>query len=197
MSTEREREILAGFVAGRKEDVDVVVGWVRDVVRHSAWGHEDSVEDLVSDTVIKLLRLLGSGEFRGESSLKTYVSRVARYTAVDFARHERRSRLLLTEENVPTANVPTPEDLYAQKEAHRLFDRLLELVDPRCKRLWEMIFARHLTYAEIAAQEGVSATAIKVRVYRCKEEAVAIGKRMRSRIPGGISTDHRSGGRVP
>jgi RNA polymerase sigma factor (sigma-70 family) len=193
MTAETDREIRDGFVSGREDAVVTVAGWVRAVVLRSLWGHESDAEDLVSDTLIKLLRLFSSGDFRAESSLKTYVCRVARYTAVDFLRHERRSRRLLTEDSLRAGSVPTPEDLYAEKERIQLFDRLQSLIDPRCKRLWEMIFTEHLAYADIASREGVAPGVIKVRVFRCKEEAMAVLERMRTRIPGGAWDDSKTG----
>ncbi len=57
-----------------------------------------------------------------------------------------------------------------------LLAHLLDLIGENCRNLWRLIFFDELTYKEIAQKLGISEAAVKVRAFRCKEEARVIRK---------------------
>ncbi len=177
-------EIVEGFLAGDRDATGTVRSWIHDVARHSAWGAPELVEDGAAEATLKLLMLLRAGNFRGESSLRTFASRVARYTMIDMLRRRRRTAELITEETVPRPTVTDLEQDYVARERMELFGRIVTLLDDKCRKLWELIFHDLLPYKEIAAQQGITITAVKMRAYHCKEQAIEIRKKLESPLPG-------------
>ena len=47
----------------------------------------------------------------------------------------------------------------------------------------KLIFDERLPYKEIAGREGTTETAIKMRAYHCKEEAIALREELEKPIP--------------
>jgi RNA polymerase sigma factor (sigma-70 family) len=178
-----DSELAQRFIEGDAEAARTITGWISAVAHHTAWGQPDLAEDGASDATLRVLNQLREGRYRGLSSLKTYVSRVARYTMIDLLRHQRRTRDLVTDENVDRPPSSNPESELLKKEEAYLFGRILGLIDEKCRRLWERIFAERLSYREIAASEGVTNTTIKMRAYHCKESAIEIRRKLEGSIP--------------
>ena len=174
-------DLIDGFLKGDKEPTETVVHWIRAVVFHSAWQDFENAEDVVSDAVFKTYRTLRSESFRHESSLRVFVSRIARYTVVDAIRREKTIRELLKEENLTLPECDDPSQVVEEQEERSLFGRIWDLIDPKCRRLWLMIFNDHLLYKTIAANEGVAESTVKNRVLRCKEEAMRVKERILER----------------
>ena len=180
-----DKNLIEGFLTGDPESTRTLVAWSRSVALHQAWESSAWAEDCVADTILKLLMLLREGSFRGDSSLKTFVCRITRYTAIDMMRHRRRTLDLLTAENVPLPSSADPEQEFLEREQAYLFRRIVSLLGEKCRQLWDLVFAQALPYKEIAEREGVTVTTVKMRMFHCKEEAVALKKKLETGIPGG------------
>jgi RNA polymerase sigma factor (sigma-70 family) len=189
-ATLTDQEIIERFLAGQADATGVLREWIRGVVRYSGGRSQAGVEDLEADALYRLLGQLRAGRFRADSSLKTYVCRIARFTLVDFIRREQRARAALQRYEPPESPVKTPEQEYSERRRGELLSRVFDLADANCRRLWHMIFVDRLDYAAIAQRLGSNPAAIKVRVFRCKEDAVELVKRLERRLPAGGSSDH-------
>ena len=173
-----DHEVIEGYLRGDARATETVSRWIRSVVFHSAWRDLEHAEDIVSDTTLKLIRVFRYGKFRGESSLKVYVCRIARYTVVDAIRREVASRDRLKEYEPPSSYYKDPAEVLEETEEASVYQRIWGLMDEKCQRLWRKIFNEQLTYKAIAVQEDVAEATIKTWVFRCKEEAV----RMKNQI---------------
>ena len=177
--TLHDKEIVQGFLRGDKRDYDTIVGWMKEMVRNNVWVAAITHDDVVAETCLTLLTNLRAGKFRFESSLKTYVQRMTKYTVIRLVRAHRRAEKYITEKNMNPSNPETPEQIYEDKEEVFLFHRMLSLMDEKCRELWRMILYEELSYKEIAAKLNVSESAIKVRIHRCKEAAMQISERLK------------------
>lgn len=71
-----------------------------------------------------------------------------------------------------------PGTLFEGEEEVLIYKRILSIVGSECKDLWKMIFNDEMSYKEIAKTLGTTEGAVKTRVLRCKQKAVALGKKM-------------------
>lgn len=124
-------------------------------------------EDVVQETMIKAWRSLG--DFRGDSSTRTWVLRIAHNTAIDSVR--RRRDRLTAPEDLPEAARGDSED-----PARRASDRAeLELLGAAMDRLDELsrsiVVLREvegMTYAQIAQTLDLPIATVKTRLLRAR-----------------------------
>lgn len=130
-------------------------------------------EDLVQESIYRVFSSLRSGHFRGEASLRTFGQRIAEFTCLEHFRRIR-YRVEVDASQAPEAiSMNEPEGLLLRAEEHRRNLRRLAEMPTECRELFRMIFIERLSYAEIARRCGISETAVKLRVYRCRLSARA------------------------
>jgi RNA polymerase sigma factor (sigma-70 family) len=137
-----------------------------------------SCEDISSDTIEKLLYIFRDGTFRSESSLKTYVQKITKFTMIDAMRRRRRiqndSQEILDEAVDPDSFT----EVFERAEEYALYRRMYDLIPMECRNLWKMLFHEELSQAEAAERIGITGGALKTRVFRCKERAREIIRRI-------------------
>jgi RNA polymerase sigma-70 factor (ECF subfamily) len=171
--TATDQEIIAGYLKGESEAVETVDGWIS----RAAWPYRrrlaDRWEDVLQDVRLEVTRLLGTGKFRGESSLRTYLWRVVSHTCLDQIRPQSKRKPTslgdLDPADEPAARAPA---ISTRQEDKDLLLRVLDRVPQDCRELWRMIVAGH-SYREMSQQMGVAEGTLRVRVLRCREKAVA------------------------
>lgn len=127
---------------------------------------EDEVNDLFQDTLVNLWR--GYENFRGESSVSTWIYRVAMNTCISSDRKKkRRSEERLTIDINPYED--TDEDSRQVQQLHSLIGKL-GLVDRALVLLW----LENMSYDEIGNILGISAKNVSVKLVRIKEKLKAL-----------------------
>jgi RNA polymerase sigma factor (sigma-70 family) len=115
----------------------------------------------------------GLKSFRGESTLETWVYRVAVNTALVHARRQRRIRsTMLPLENfdfVRAADEPDPGSELAEKEQVRRLYKAINAL-PALNRVIVSLALEGLRYQDIASITGLSADNVGVRLNRIKKE---------------------------
>ena len=124
---------------------------------------EDEVQDYFQEILINLWK--GFQDFRGESSLKTWIWRVSLNTCTNQERKKKRS--------VQTVPLSVDIDLYNDTDAHskqiqQLYDRIsrLNVFDRAIILLW----LENMNYQDIANVVGISLSAVTTRLFRIKEQ---------------------------
>lgn len=133
--------------------------------------------DIVQEVFLKVFRNVGS--FRGGSSLKTWIYRIAVNEAYNhrrwFSRHQRQEVAFAADEGVPSYedSLPdpgrTPFDQAADREAHALVEKALENLNPRFRAAVVLRDIEDLSYDEIAAVLDISLGTVKSRILRGRE----------------------------
>jgi RNA polymerase sigma factor (sigma-70 family) len=168
-----DQEMVTRFLRGENEAVGTVDGWIS----RAAWPYQrrlaDRWDDVLQDVRLEVTRLLGSGKFRGESSLRTYLWRVVSHTCLDQLRAQ--SKWKWTDlEGLDSADEPVSPGppISGRQEDKDLLLRVLDRVPQECRELWRMIVAG-LSYREMSLRTQVAEGTLRVRVLRCREKAVA------------------------
>lgn len=135
---------------------------------YSWLGDQAGAQDAVQEVFVRALRA-GEG-FRGEASVKTWLSRIADHHCLDLLRRERRSPVALGVEPPPWIG---DDDGEAIADVRRLMDGL-----PRAdRRLAILYYVDRLTQNEIAGELGVSRRTVNKRLRD-------LGERMRAALGG-------------
>ncbi len=177
-SAEVELRLAASYVAGDRDTYKLVDKWIHQVTGLSIWHFVDDVEDVAATIQLKLFTNLQNRRFRGESTFRTYVQRIARYTCIDQVRSQRVARDADAEDlPTPTAELD-PEKSHEKAEEREIFLKIFRLISTDCQKLWRMIFSESLNYKEIGKHLGVPEGSVKRKVFECKKMAIELKERL-------------------
>lgn len=133
--------------------------------------------DIVQEVFLKVFRNVGS--FRGSSSLKTWIYRIAVNEAYNhrrwFCRHQRQEVALGEEERTQnyadgmTDPGRSPFELAADHETRALVEQALEKLNPKFRAAVVLRDIEDLNYEDIAAVLEVSLGTVKSRIMRGRE----------------------------
>lgn len=135
-------------------------------------GPTEDVEDLVHEVFLVVQARLPS--FRGEGKLTTWLYRIT----VNVVRHQRRKNRLrrwlgLAPLVEPEALGPAPDEQVAARQALRRVYVALEGLSERERRVLILHELEGLTGPEIAELEGVTPSAVWVRLHRARKHFAA------------------------
>ena len=166
-------EMFAAFQEGRPETLDMVRGWVSQVVTHPGWRFVDA-ESIVQDVLLKLLDITRTGRFRGASSFRTFATSVARNTCIDAYRRQRRRESVEQRHSdgiVTMAAAGDPETQHQAQERLELLRYVFQRLPEECRRLWIWVYGQGLAARQVAELLGISETNVRVRAHRCLQKA--------------------------
>ena len=133
--------------------------------------------DIVQEVFLKVFRNIGA--FRGNSSLKTWIYRIAVNEAYNhrrwFCRHQRQEVALGFEEGTPnyaggmTDNGRSPFEQAADHETRALVEQALEKLNPKFRAAVVLRDIEDLSYEDIATVLDVSLGTVKSRIMRGRE----------------------------
>ena len=138
-------------------------------------------EDVVQETMIKAWRSLGS--FRGDSSMRTWVLRIAHNTAID-AMRRRRDRSVAPEDLPENPDVEGGDDPAARAAGRSDLAQLriaLEGLDELSRSIVVLREIEGLSYAQIADTLDISTALVKTRLLRARR---ALQQAVRPPEPG-------------
>jgi RNA polymerase sigma-70 factor (ECF subfamily) len=154
-------------------------------------GDSEDAKDVLQDTLLAAARTVG--EFRGDSSVSTWLYTIARSFCI---KKRRRSKFAPAEEisldraasGLPSS-IPGPDELAARDEVKRALAIALEALDPASREVLILRDIEGLTAPEVAKVTGASVDAIKSRLHRARGTvrehlAAALGDTTAARAAG-------------
>jgi RNA polymerase sigma-70 factor (ECF subfamily) len=133
--------------------------------------------DILQEVFLKVFRNIGT--FRGSSSLKTWIYRIAVNEAYNhrrwFSRHQRQEVALGVEDGAPIygENVAdpgrSPYEQAADRETRALVEQALEKLNPKFRAAVVLRDIEDLSYEDIASVLDVSLGTVKSRILRGRE----------------------------
>jgi RNA polymerase sigma-70 factor (ECF subfamily) len=121
-------------------------------VRKALGASNTDCEDLVSEILSQVLEKIQTGEFRGESSLGTFVYTITSRRIVDYIREKTRI-MKYAPEPLP---FPDPQETLEVQETAEKVKRALSKLKPRYRDVLYLYYYQELSREEVAAQLGVS-----------------------------------------
>jgi RNA polymerase sigma-70 factor (ECF subfamily) len=124
---------------------------------------EDEVADLFQDILVNLWK--GFENFRGESSVRTWIYRVSLNTCISADRKKKRKG-----ETVPLdMSINLFDDSAEDIRQVRMLQNRISRLGP-FDRAIVLLWLENLSYDEIGAIVGISAKNVSVRLFRIKEQ---------------------------
>ncbi len=172
--TASDAELIARFLNGDGETVELINGWTVRAAAPFRRRLDSEWEDVVQEVRLEVVRLLQSGQYRGEASLRTYLWQVTAHTCLDaLRRFQRRPSAEPVDLDASiVARDPSPLARVLDRERERVLLAALESMSRECRELWNMVLSG-LSYREVSLRLGVSEGALRVRAHRCRQRVVA------------------------
>jgi len=128
--------------------------------------NRDDAMDLAQEVFIKAFEHLGN--FRRESSMKTWLYRIAMNHCINHVKKNAREFVEITE-SIGSTNASVHSDM-VEREQREQFRRLVKRLPPKQKAILEMRIHEQLSYEEIATMSGRSISTIKASVFFALEK---------------------------
>jgi RNA polymerase sigma factor (sigma-70 family) len=175
---ETETQLAQLYVSGDKATYKQVDRWISQVTNLSVWHFVEAVEDINSIVHLKLFLNLKARHFRGESTFRTYVQRIARYTCIDQVRSQRVARQVDPEDLPTPSGSERPDIAHEAKEERQIFVKIFRAIGPECQKIWRMIFTDSLNYKEIGEKLHLPEGTVKRKVHECKQMAIELKEKL-------------------
>jgi RNA polymerase sigma-70 factor, ECF subfamily len=137
-------------------------------------------EDLLQQVFLELHRSLPS--FRGDSTLGTYLGRIAAHVAFGYLRHRRRKHTVpLEPEQLADLVAPgvAPDEAARGRENLRQLFEMLGRLKPKKRLAFVLVAVEGLTLSEAAVQLDATQDAVKQRVLAARHELEGMLSRAR------------------
>ena len=176
-------DLLRGFLAGDAASVAEVASWVRRAAGPFRRRLAFEWDDLLQQALTELTADLRAGRLREPAGFPGYVWRSVNHTCLDRLRRHRRWRFTPIADLELAAPNPSPFSFAARRETARLAKAVVGEMPAHCRELWTMILDG-LSYQEMSDRLAVAAGTLRVRVLRCRQQAVARWREVTGGAPG-------------
>lgn len=161
-----EHPDVTSFLRGDRVLVDEIQQTIDRVIQRFRTASVTRAE-LRQEVMSRIVANLRAGRFRGDASLRTYASNVAKYTCLEHFRRQRHETRL-DEADGPQTPQLGPEEALLQTEEHLTNLKRFLALPRKSRTLLLLIFVEGLSYRQVAARLGISVGAVKLRVHRCR-----------------------------
>ncbi len=169
INQDRDAELVERYLTGDTTAFDeIMIRYERQVYRicyRFVENREDAM-DLAQDVFIKAFEHLAT--FRRESSLKTWLYRIAMNHCINHVKKHSQEFVEVTE-YTGSAHSSIQSQL-EDREQRDAFRRMVKLLPPKQKAILEMRINDQLSYEEIAKMSGRSISTIKASVFFALEK---------------------------
>jgi len=145
-------------------DLDAIVAKYRPVVsfrvKKSIGVRTPDWEDIVNEIMINVVEKLKKGEFRGDSSIGTFIYTITSRRIIDFIR--KKSKVL---KHAPEPNpYLSPQEHVENRERARWIADSIEKLKPKYKEILYLYYYQELSREEVAKKLNISPRRVSERV---------------------------------
>lgn len=145
-------------------DLDAIVAKYRPIVSFRVKKYlgvtNPDWEDVVNEIITNVIEKIRKGEFRGESSIGTFIYTITSRRIVDYIRQK--SKFL---KHAPEPNrFPAPHEEIENKERAELITNAINKLKPKYREILYLYYYRDLTREEVAKKLGISPRRVSERV---------------------------------
>jgi len=167
--TEADNSIVERYLAGDMTAFDeLMIRYERQVYRvcYRFVNNRDDAMDLAQEVFIKAFEHLAN--FRRESSMKTWLYRIAMNHCINHVKKNAREFVEI-KENIGSTRASVHSEM-EEREQREQFRLLVKRLPPKQKAILEMRIHEQLSYEEIATMSGRSISTIKASVFFALEK---------------------------
>ena len=167
--SEADNSLVDRYLAGDMTAFDeLMIRYERQVYRvcYRFVNNRDDAMDLAQEVFIKAFEHLPN--FRRESSMKTWLYRIAMNHCINHVKKNAREFVQITE-NVGSMSASVHSEM-EEREKREQFRSLVKKLPPKQKAILEMRIHEQLSYEEIATMSGRSISTIKASVFFALEK---------------------------
>lgn len=129
-------------------------------VKKSIGGQTPDWEDIANEIITNVIDKVKSGEFRGESSIGTYIFTITKRRIIDHIRGK--SKIL---RYAPEADpFPQPHVYFENKEKAENLAKAIESLKPKYKEILYLYYYKELSREEVAQKLGIPPNRVSERV---------------------------------
>ncbi len=170
-----EKELIQRARRGDRTAFEALVDRWQKPVYHQALrllNNREDAADVTQEVFLKLWRALP--DFRGESSLSTWLYRLTDNTAIDLLRREKKRRgdLSLDDENLavctPASPASSPQEQAERRELQSVVADALARLNPEHRRVLVLRELNGLSYEEIGRILTLNPGTVKSRIARAR-----------------------------
>ncbi|NQT79590.1 MAG: sigma-70 family RNA polymerase sigma factor [Candidatus Aminicenantes bacterium] len=117
-------------------------------------------EDVVNEIITNVIEKLKKGEFRGESSIGTFIYTITSRRIIDYIRHK--SKVL---KHAPEpAHYPDPQEYIENKERAELMANAIKKLKPKYREVLYLYYYKDFSREEVAQKLSISPRRVSERV---------------------------------
>lgn len=117
-------------------------------------------EDVVNEIITNVIEKLKKGEFRGESSIGTFIYTITSRRIIDYIRHK--SKVL---KHAPEpAHYPDPQEAIENKERAELMANAIKKLKPKYREVLYLYYYKDFSREEVAQKLSISPRRVSERV---------------------------------
>jgi RNA polymerase sigma-70 factor (ECF subfamily) len=129
-------------------------------VKRSLGSYNPDWEDVVNEIITNVIEKIKKDEFRGESSIGTFIYTITSRRIVDYIRQK--TKIL---KNMPEPRpFPDPHDAIEYKERSELIVRSIRKLKPKFREIIYLYYYKELPREEVAQRLGISAQKVSERM---------------------------------
>lgn len=165
----RDRKLIKEVLAGNTDAFGTLMSFYMGRVKalgFSFFKNETDTDDFVQEVFIKVFKNLKS--FRGESSLPTWITRIAYTTAVNMKKKSGETSPLEDDAEIPSTAYE-PEDTQLRKTTRQAVKEAVKELPDKYAICLEMYFFMDFSHEEIAVITGFPVNTIKSHIFRAKK----------------------------
>jgi RNA polymerase sigma factor (sigma-70 family) len=129
-------------------------------VRKALGGSNPDWEDVVNEILTQAIEKIKSGEFRGDSSVGTFLYTITSRRIIDYIRQKTR---ILRHAPEP-APFPDPHEMVESRERARQIATVVAGLKPKFRDVLHLYYYKELSRDEVARQLGISPRRVSERV---------------------------------
>lgn len=129
-------------------------------VRKSVGSYNPDWEDIVNEVITQLVEKIKNQEFRGESSIGTFIYTIAQRRIIDYIR-EKKKVLKYAPETNP---LPSPLDRIEQEERAAVLAHSIKKLKTKYKDVLYLYFYQELSREEVAHRLGITPSKVSERI---------------------------------
>ena len=183
-----DKEIIRNLLASEPRTIDEVRSWIRLSCVPYRTQLGTVLEDVEQQVLLELTISLRKNQFRGRSGFRTFIRACSHHRCIDEIRRMSRRSMGDIDGMTLQSSTPSVLDELAFDEQVALALRVQEEMPEGCRELWDLL-QQGLSYREMSRRLGVAEGTLRVRVLRCRKQALETRSRHLEADPGNKSPE--------